>query len=263
MSMLRQFKKGDVLLRQGDASDHVLRVTFGELEVLREVGTSSFVLGRVQGGEWLGEMGVIENANRSATARATEDGEVEVLTAEEFFDRVSNDPAMARSLIRRLSIRLRQVEDKLAAALPPLAHELSTAVTPEAAFDPDNATISLAPVSDRLRSLMGTAEVQITKLPFLVGRAPAEGESEPSRRPDLLIEDEEPYRLSRQHFVIARSGDRLLVSDVGSKLGTIVNGQPIGHHFMNDAAPLRPGDNQIVAGGADSPFSLLIAVFPR
>jgi hypothetical protein len=59
----------------------------------------------------------------------------------------------------------------------------------------------------------------------------------PSRAklPDLTIEDEEPFRLSRDHFMILRSGDRLLVSDLGSALGTIVNGQAIGHHFMKDA----------------------------
>src|SRR6202023_3927317 len=42
----------------------------GEIEVLRETGTASVLLGHVRGGEWLGEMGVIEGRSRSATARA-------------------------------------------------------------------------------------------------------------------------------------------------------------------------------------------------
>jgi CRP-like cAMP-binding protein len=105
LTTLSQFKKGDVLFREGDASDRVLRVTSGEIEVLREVGEASIVLGNVRQGEWLGEMGVIENRNRSATARAASDGAVEILTAQQFLDRMTNDPPLARELILRLSIR--------------------------------------------------------------------------------------------------------------------------------------------------------------
>ena len=94
----------------------------------------------------------------------------------------------------------------------------------------------------------------------MVGRLAVADEGRPLRQPDLLIEDEEPFRLSRQHFMIARSGGQLLVSDLGSTLGTIVNGQPIGHNFMSDAAPLRRGENQIVAGGWGSSFAFSLSV---
>ena len=60
MTTLSNFKKGDVLFRQGDDSDHVLRVRSGELEVIRENDRASFTLGHVREDEWLGEMGVIE-----------------------------------------------------------------------------------------------------------------------------------------------------------------------------------------------------------
>ena len=49
MTTLSQFKKGDLLFRQGDASDRVLRVRSGEIEVLREVGATSVLLGHVRG----------------------------------------------------------------------------------------------------------------------------------------------------------------------------------------------------------------------
>jgi len=73
-------------------------------------------------------------------------------------------------------------------------------------------------------------------------------------------EDNPPFRLSRLHFMIARSGEQLLVSDLGSRLGTIVNGQAIGHHFMRDAAPLSSGENDILAGGRCSLFEFIIHV---
>jgi len=263
MTTLSQYKEGDFLFRQGDPSDHVLRVRSGEIEILREVGATSVLLGHVRDGEWLGEMGVIEGRSRSATARAVTDGEVEVLTARQFLERVSSDPALAHDLILRLSVKLRRIDDKIAGELLPLAHDRSSDGAGETASDAviaDDATIWLTAQSDALRARIGAAPIHVAKLPFLVGRVPVEGDAQPLRRPDLLIEDEEPFRLSRQHFIIARSGDRLLVSDLGSTLGTMVNGWAIGHHFMKDAEPLHRGENHVVAGGKDSPFKFSVFI---
>jgi CRP/FNR family transcriptional regulator, cyclic AMP receptor protein len=263
MTALTQFKKGDILFRQGDESECVLRVRRGEIEVLREVGATSVLLGHVRDGEWIGEMGVLEGRSRSATARAITDGEAESLTAPLFLERVSNDPALAHDLILRLSIRLRKIEDKMAGSPVASAHERSQDRADDTASDSDIAdvaTISLTAQSDTLRDWIGAAPIHVAKLPFLIGRVPVEGEAQPSRRPDLLIEDEEPFRLSRQHFTIAQNGDQLIVTDLGSTLGTIVNGRPIGHHFMKDSEPLHRGENQIAAGGNDSPFKFLISI---
>ena len=109
----RKFKKGDILFRRGDVSDCVMLVSTGEIEIIREIGAAIVVLGHVRDGEWLGEMAVIENRNRSATARAVTDGEVETLTGQKFLEWVSSDAPMARDLIQRLSVRLREVEDKI------------------------------------------------------------------------------------------------------------------------------------------------------
>jgi hypothetical protein len=42
--------------------------------------------------------------------------------------------------------------------------------------------------------------------------------------------------------------------DLCSTLGTIVNGEPIGEHFRRDDTPFRSGENEMTAGGVDSPF---------
>jgi hypothetical protein len=38
-----------------------------------------------------------------------------------------------------------------------------------------------------------------------------------------------------------------------------VNREPIGNHFCIDDVPLRAGENEVIAGGADSP--LVFSVF--
>jgi hypothetical protein len=39
-----------------------------------------------------------------------------------------------------------------------------------------------------------------------------------------------------------------------ARLERIVNGEPIGNHFRGDDAPLRVGENEVIAGGVDSSF---------
>ena len=142
-------------------------------------------------------------------------------------------------------MRLRRIEDKIAGDLLPFAHDRSSDRAGEPASDAvaaDDATIWLTAQSDALRAQIGAAPIPVATLPFLVGRVPVEGDAQPSRRPDLLIEDKEPFRLSRQHFMIARSGDRLLVSDLGGHArnnGERVGDRPPFHEGRRTAASRR------------------------
>jgi CRP-like cAMP-binding protein len=258
-----EFRKGDTLFHQNSAAEHVLRLVRGEVEVLREIGGVSVVLGHVREGEWLGEMAVIENRSHSATAHATMDCVVERLTAQQFLDQISSNPLLARNVILRLSVRLRRIDDRVAGDM--LASTGDNRVATDRRGAPDtgvtnHGAILLQAKSVALRDRIGASALPITGLPFVVGRIALDTEEISSRPVDLLIEDNPPFRLSRQHFMIARSGERLLVSDLGSALGTIVNGQPIGHHFKSDAAPLSSGENDVLAGGRGSPFEFVVSV---
>ena len=53
--------------------------------------------------------------------------------------------------------------------------------------------------------------------------------------------------------MIEKRDGNYYVRDLCSTLGTIVNGEPIGE-FRGDDAALRAGENEVVAGGMDSPF---------
>ena len=96
--MKRRFNAGDFLFRQGDHSDGVLRIENGSVEILRDVGDGTIVLGTVLAGQFVGEMGVIENRARNASARAVTEVEAEHFSVPEFFQRVSSDPNTAAEL---------------------------------------------------------------------------------------------------------------------------------------------------------------------
>jgi pSer/pThr/pTyr-binding forkhead associated (FHA) protein len=78
--------------------------------------------------------------------------------------------------------------------------------------------------------------------------------------PDLTLEDAAPFRLSRNHFSIEKRDGSYHVRDLWSTLGTIVNGEPIGDHFRADDGLLRAGQNEVIAGGVESPFVFSVFV---
>src|SRR6201989_3019753 len=101
-----QFAEGQVLFTEGDRADSVFRILSGSVDILRELDGEPILLGRVGAGQFIGEMGVVRNSPRSATALAAGDVEVEILTPAEFLDEMAHSPSAARELIQRLSQRL-------------------------------------------------------------------------------------------------------------------------------------------------------------
>ncbi len=102
--------------------------------------------------------------------------------------------------------------------------------------------------------------VEIENLPYGVGRQPNRGEQIP--RTDILLQfpDKRPYNLSRSHFAIELGHAGLLVRDVGSQLGTEVNGVRIGLEEPENVALLHISANEIAAGGSDTPFRFVLEV---
>ena len=85
----KHFAEGQILFREGDAADGVFRLLSGYVDVLRELDGDPILLGTVGAGQFIGEMGVVENRPRSATARAASEVEVEFLNPTEFLDQIA------------------------------------------------------------------------------------------------------------------------------------------------------------------------------
>ena len=248
------FAEGQVLFREGDLPDSVFRLLSGSVDILRELDGEPILLGTVGAGQFIGEMGVVENRPRSATARAASEVEVEILTPTEFFDQIARSPQAARELIRRLSQRPREAHDRI------VNDERRSGQAHKTHKDADSHT-AVASVNNAYLSAKGPwlrrqlhTPLGLGDLPFIVGRGPVAREGLPPLQPDLKLNDTVPFRLSRNHFMIERREGSYYVRDLRSTLGTIVNGQPIGEHFRGDDAPLRAGENEVIAGGVDSPF---------
>jgi CRP-like cAMP-binding protein len=259
--MLKRFDPDAVLFRQGDPSDEVILILSGSADVLRESGDDAILLGTVRAGEFVGEMGVLEGRMRSATVRAAEAVEAELIERQAFLERVSAEPELARKLLLRMSARLRDVEDMLTQLYA--SHEAAPAgreLVPAAAPVEAPASLTLTGATYGVKFFIGPDPIRIPHLPFTVGRQHDQHEPPSVITPDLAIGEEEPHRLSRAHFMLLRDGDDIVVRDLNSTLGTIVNGQPLGRDFPIDSAPLHRGDNSLVAGGDGSPFAFVVTL---
>jgi CRP/FNR family transcriptional regulator, cyclic AMP receptor protein len=257
MYLLKRFRPGDVLFRQGDPSDHVVLVRSGQAEVLREVGDDCILLGTAKEGEFLGEMGVLDERPRSATVRAASELEVELIGRRSFLERVSGDAELAHRLLVRMSARLRDVEDMLATLH---AESAAQARAQHAAAPQAIPSIRLEATTYAGMLYVGSEPIRITSLPYVVGRQGEIGEPAMASRPDLEIPDPKPYRLSRQHFCILAEDSTVQVRDLNSELGTIVNEVPLGRDFAQDRIPLHQGENVVIAGGRGSPYAFAVTL---
>jgi CRP/FNR family transcriptional regulator, cyclic AMP receptor protein len=169
-----------------------------------------------------------------------------------YFDNLS--PRAARELIQRLSQRLREADDRIVndERRSGRAHGTRKDADSQTAIESVN-NAYLAAKNPWLQRQFH-APLGLGDLPFVVGRGPVAREGLPPLQPDLKLDDTVPFRLSRNHFMIEKRDGGYFVRDLCSTLGTIVNGEPIGDHFRGDDAPLRAGENEVIAGGGDSPF---------
>ena len=264
---LKHFERGEVLFREGEAGREAYRIVSGHVGITITEGSRTSQLGILYPGEILGEMAMIEEKPRAATARALTATVVEVITEENFMEVVVQDPERLKAYLGTLFERLRGMGVRLRQAIraadsDPLGHSLSgdSRVSSDASRDGDTLE-SVMLDTTRALTLQGEQggapfEIRVESFPFRIGRRL------PSQVPalfaanDLYVEDLPPYQVSRNHCSIERTPTGFLIEDRGSKMGTIVNGVAIGEGNSKMSIPLRRGENWITLGSPESRIRL-------
>ncbi len=111
---LVHLKVGDILFQENDPSKDAYVLREGSLKVVQGSGKDEVEIGTIEPGDVVGEMGVIENTPRSATAIATSDCTVFRVSSEEILGSHDNPQETPGILIARvLAKRLRTMNKKL------------------------------------------------------------------------------------------------------------------------------------------------------
>ncbi len=201
-SQRRLAKPGDLVVEQGAPGNSLYIILSGELEIIKREGDQEVVLASLKTGEFVGEMSLLEQKPRTASARAAMETELLEISHASFRKVLENNPPLAATIMRTVADRLRRTEaavakhEKLASLgtlTAGLAHELNN---PAAAIQSSSAhlreafetwrqcTVALhaLALSDGERLRLGELEQGIIDCGYSRG-----GDDNASREEDRLI----------------------------------------------------------------------------
>ena len=253
MEAIRTFKPGETVVQEGTKGTSAYIIESGTAEVLKRSRDVEVTMAALGIGQVFGEMGLIEYRPRSATVRAQSELKVRVINREDFNELLCSKPAILIPIMKSLFERLRQISDLLA--------EKST-IPPEDKTQEKAYEVILEGQTVEAKEVLGNRKLLITKFPFLIGRESLNPESDVFYNNDLVITEQKPYVISRNHLAILNEKGQIWVVDRGSAFGTIVNGKEIGGTSGITRAPLDKEENQVIVGSAVSKYIFLLQAVP-
>ncbi len=101
-----------VLFKEGDVGDEMYLIKQGRIKIIKKIGDEIKVLAILSEGDFFGEMAVIDNSPRSATAVA--DGETHVITFDKkaFKKKIGEEP-LVEYIVTELTKRLRRADEQI------------------------------------------------------------------------------------------------------------------------------------------------------
>ncbi|MBF0627947.1 MAG: HlyD family type I secretion periplasmic adaptor subunit [Magnetococcales bacterium] len=108
------YERGQLIFQEGQRGDCAYQVMAGQVELFKQSQEGPFRLAILGKGEIFGEMGVIDNTLRNASAQALESLTLRVYSREAFFQLLRRRPENALSVIKMVTARLRQADDNIA-----------------------------------------------------------------------------------------------------------------------------------------------------
>jgi predicted acylesterase/phospholipase RssA/CRP-like cAMP-binding protein len=111
-------RAGDWIMREGEAAESLFIVKSGRIEVIDE-GPPEVLIRILRRGDVLGELALLREGTRSASARARRDTELIELSRAEFETLIQEAPSFALGLTRAMGTQLAASRTAVAAATPP------------------------------------------------------------------------------------------------------------------------------------------------
>ncbi len=245
---------GATIYREGETAEAVFVIEDGEVEVLRQGVAGPVRLAVLGRGEIFGETGVIMGEPRSTTMRALVATRLLRVERDEFIEAFSRNNPIGLPLLRMLCQRLAHADRHMVHSRRPRAEKARLAQI---------GTIRLLGACETVTRQIGEKGIAIRSLPFTVGAKAGAAKIPERTESALFLETDRAGDLSPNHFAIARRDGYLILRDLGSRLGTVVNGQSLSRYAQEATAVLHFGPNEIIAGAKDSPIRFQLVVEHR
>ena len=109
----KHLKKGDVLFREGEASESMYVIKSGKIAIMKTKGSSEILLAELGAGDMLGEMAFFDNKPRSAGAKAMVNSEVIELPFKALNAQFKTFPEWLKAIMRTVNTHLRNANTKI------------------------------------------------------------------------------------------------------------------------------------------------------
>ena len=115
---VEKYKKGTVIFKEGEIGDCMYDIHFGTVGIYKAYGTpDEKLLAKLSPDEFFGELGMIENVKRSATAVVLDDDTtLEIITPSDLKGLFSQNPPKVEMILEHVSYRLRKLTKEYMAA---------------------------------------------------------------------------------------------------------------------------------------------------
>ena len=268
----KTYAQGEWIFREGEQGSEAFQILTGRVEIAIHVpGQPDATLGHLVVGDIFGEMALLDEKPRSASARALEPTRLHLMNTEEFNALFLKNPKALAPFLSSFFERLRHTNDLLRRELEhrqiprsQLHQFLEPTITGgKSPSLPPLPRLTLRPSRPELIQAGVPDSISVARLPYRIGRRQAGEGADILSANDLALSDRYPYQISRNHCVIERLDSSIVVRDRGSTLGTIVNGKVLGTESEQISVPLNPGTNQLILGTEAGPFHFSLQVDPQ
>jgi len=207
---------GEIIFHEGDLGTEMYIISEGKVEILNRLGEDDRVLAVLEKGDFFGEMSVLEDLPRAATARALTDARLLQINGSTFDQMLQGNPEIAVRMMRKLSRRLRETDELLKTSF-------GSRVSPISGEIPSQAPQRVAEGPEKLVHLASGME-----FPLALGPETTLGRRDPVTGifPDVDLTPVDSQRsVSRRHAKIYRRGPKFFLSEeIGTMNATFLNG---------------------------------------
>ncbi len=113
MSGTKKLGRGEILFREGDASDAMYVVKSGRIAVTKTKGSGEIILAEISSGQMIGEMAFFDNKPRSAGAKAISDTEVISLPFKSLHAQFKTFPEWLKAMVKTINGHLREANTRI------------------------------------------------------------------------------------------------------------------------------------------------------
>ena len=230
---LAEFKDGEYVFREGDLGTEMYIIHEGKVEILSGSGSNEQLLSVLEKGDFFGEMSILEDLPRAASARALTNVKLLKINGSTVDHMLRGNPEVAVRMMRKLARRLRETDELLRSSTgnrEAVAHVSREMPKMNAQAPVDGAERLIHAMSGMEFPLSTSSETTIGRKDAVTGIYP-----------DVDLSPIDQQRsISRRHAKIYRRGSKFFVGEeIGTMNSTFINGNRL---ETGVPAEVRPGD---------------------